>query len=119
MKNKVLLWLDDIRNPFIETWLDDYVPEFSGNNGSRLVWVKTYDEFVSYISQNGLPTTIAFDHDLGSGTNNGYDCTKWLVDYLMKTNLDVPDYVIQSANPVGKTNISSLLDNYQKFREGN
>jgi hypothetical protein len=42
-----------------------------------------------------------------------------LVNYCMENNLDLPRWSIQSANPVGVTNINSLLSNYKKFREEN
>jgi hypothetical protein len=47
----------------------------------------------------------------------GYDCAKWLVDYCMDNDLDLPYWDIQSANPVGKTNINSIMNNYRKFRK--
>lgn len=31
--------------------------------------VRTYDEFVSYITENGLPSYISFDNDLGLDKN--------------------------------------------------
>ena len=42
----------------------------------------------------------------------GFDCAKWLVDYCLDNNKSLPLYNIQSANPVGKSNIDSLLINY-------
>ena len=140
MRQKVLLWLDDVRDPFTDNWRKDFTPDFTSESGNHTVWVKNYDDFVQYIQINGLPDLIAFDHDLGEDvakskvknglskrqariqkreTKSGYECTKWLVEYLMKKDLDVPNFVIQSANPVGKLNIESLLNNYQKHRNSN
>jgi len=45
----------------------------------------------------------------------GYDCAKWLVGYCIDKNLALPLWNIQSANPVGKENINSLLNNYKKY----
>ena len=42
------LYLDDIRIPKTEGW----------------VIVRTYDEFVNWITKNGLPEEVSFDHDL-------------------------------------------------------
>lgn len=136
MKNKKLLWLDDIRNPFIADWLMQYVPEFDEDR-DNVVWVKNYDDFVDWIEENGLPYIIAFDHDLGEdeakervlfgmnkkkariikkGTPSGFDAAKWLVDYCIDNDLDLPKWDIQSANPVGRDNINGILSNYRNFR---
>lgn len=132
----VLLWLDDMRNPFKDNWVYDYAPQFLGET---IVWVKNYDEFTEWIKYNGLPHTIAFDHDLGEDvardkvskgmskrqariqkreTISGYDCAKWLVEYCIDNDLDLPNWVVQSANPVGKDNINGLLNNYLRHRNG-
>jgi hypothetical protein len=48
------LYLDDIRTPKTKGW--DIV--------------RSYDEFVKWIEENGLPDKLSFDHDLGEeGTN--------------------------------------------------
>jgi hypothetical protein len=104
------------------------------------VWLKSYDDFTKWIKYNGLPDKICFDHDLGEdvamelvskGINkskarevkrlakSGFDCAKWLVDYCLDNNLQIPDWEIQSANPVGKENINSLLNNARKHQEKN
>ncbi len=122
---KKLLWLDDIRNPFIEDWLMQYAPQFT--YGEReIIWIKSYKEFVEWIKENGLPYMIAFDHDLGEDvakekvargmskrqariqkreTMSGFDCAKWLVEYCINVKVELPQWTIQSANPVGRDNI--------------
>lgn len=118
-KLKTLLWLDDERNPHLNNWL-----VFSPiEQPFEVVWVKKYHEFVSWIEENGLPDAICFDHDLSDINikkstyieKTGYDCAKWLVDYCINNNKELPLYNIQSANPVGKENIDSLLKNYIKY----
>jgi hypothetical protein len=131
---KKLLWLDDIRNPFIEDWLMQYAPQFT--YGEReIIWIKSYKEFVEWIKENGLPYMIAFDHDLGEDvakekvargmskrqariqkreTMSGFDCAKWLVEYCINNKVELPQWTIQSANPVGRDNINGLLNNYRK-----
>lgn len=47
----------------------------------------------------------------------GYDCAKWLVEYCINNNKSLPKYAIQSANPVGRENINSLLTNFNKFNK--
>lgn len=129
MKN--LLWLDDYRNPFdIET---DWLIFSPIGRDVNVNWVKSYYEFCEWIKTNGLPDAICFDHDLGKlietellkngyskkearkmkgQEKNGYDCAKFLVEYCLDNNLKIPSYSIQSANPVGRENISCLLENY-------
>lgn len=130
---KVLLWLDDVRDPFKDDWLN-----FSPIEGPyEVVWIKTYNEFLNHITTFGLPEGICFDHDLSdfqamkSGypelmedckwpedEKTGMDCAKWLVEYCLDSKLDLPKWNIQSANPVGKQNIKSLLENYESYNLG-
>lgn len=135
---KKLLWLDDIRNPH-ETNLDGikHWLVFSPiQEPYEVIWVKSYNEFVAWITVNGLPNGICFDHDLGMEValnarrkgmskrksrelkkleKTGFDCAKWLVEYCMDNNCVLPLWNVQSANPVGKDNINGLLKGYLKF----
>ena len=64
---KTLLWIDDVRNPFVGDWLLEWAPEYyygMDEGTHEVVWVKHYDGFVDLIQENGLPTEIGFDHDL-------------------------------------------------------
>jgi len=117
MNKQTLLWLDDSRDPFEDDWLN-----FSPIGKDVIVkWVKSYNEFVDWITFNGLPEGICFDHDLGDVNEKnkfektGYDCAKWLVDYCEINNKSIPPYSIQSANTVGKENIDKYFKNYIKF----
>lgn len=101
------LYLDDdreYRTPPNETWVRIY----------------SYNEFVSYIEANGLPSEISFDHDLGETDGvvqkTGKDCANYLVEYCIDHNLDLPKYDCHSANPCGWENIKGLLDCYNRFR---
>lgn len=136
---KVKLYLDDVRMP------RHSYPAMSRRTGTEASvyqnddWniVRTYDEFVNWIKQNGLPDLISFDHDLADehiqyyfdngGHHNppnpqettftektGYDCAKWLVDYCVENNKSLPDYLVHSANPVGSLNILTYLNNAKK-----
>lgn len=114
---KKLLWLDDIRDPHSSDWLMRYAPAFAYNEG-EVHWVKRYSEFVDWITENGLPDLICFDHDLSDIHCNkstykektGFTCAQWLVDYCIDNNKMIPNFRIQSANPVGKENIEGLLN---------
>jgi hypothetical protein len=95
------------------------------------VVVRSYNEFVDTINTLGLPTFVSFDHDLndihyGHGLQGddipydsykektGYDCAKWLVEYCMKKGVKHPPYMVHSMNPVGKQNIISYVESYNK-----
>ena len=109
---------------------------FSPITPDKVVWVKSYKEFTEWVGQNGLPDAVCFDHDLGMEValdarakgmskrksralkqqeKTGFDCAKWLVEYCLDNNKLLPLYNIQSANPVGKENIDSLLKNFIKL----
>ena len=105
---KKLLWLDDIRNPFMVDWLMCYAPDFDEDR-ENVVWVKNYEDFVTWIKENGLPYKVAFDHDLGANSPDGKDAANWMVDYCLDNGLNIPLFTIQSANPTGADNIRGLL----------
>lgn len=103
--------------------------------------VRNYNEFIKYIERNGLPDLISFDHDLADEHYNdlfsdknwvkddvnvelaydeykektGLECAKWLVDFCLDNNKKLPDYIVHSANPIGKKNIESFLNNAKKM----
>jgi len=140
-----LLWLDDIRDPLEGDWLVfSPIPQ-----PFKVVWVKTFIEFANWISENGVPAGICFDHDLSDfqAFYNGYpdrleadlaeareqgkiqewneilenektglDCCKWLIDYCIDNEVELPKWNCQSANPVGKENMNSLLNNFRKHQ---
>ena len=115
-----VLWLDDYRDPFENNneWLRLFCP-FRLEEIETITWAKSYDDFVRYITADGLPDLICFDHDLGDINDKeektGYDCAKYLVNYCMDRGLDVPLWAFQSSNPVGRKNMFSLLNNYHNY----
>lgn len=131
----VRLFLDDYRNPidcvsYMHTRVGKRNPEYL----DKWVIVRNYDEFIYYISNNKLPDLISFDHDLADGhyhknlqegrinyetkdfENNlnktGYHCAKWLVNYCIENDLQLPEFWVHSMNPVGSENIQLLLTNF-------
>lgn len=127
---KTLLWLDDYRDPYNKE-VDWLVFSPLSREDLKVYWAKSYDSFVHFITNEGLPDAICFDHDLSDfqafkagypdlmedvptpiTEKTGFDCAKWLIDYCMDNNKPLPLYNIQSANPVGKENIDKLLKNY-------
>lgn len=96
--------------------------------------VRSFKEFVAYITRNGLPDFISFDHDLGylsyidvdvkNGYTTvegkeftGYHCAIWLINYCMDYGVKLPDYAVHSMNTVGKQNIEGLLSNFKKHEQ--
>jgi len=133
--NRTLLWLDDLRDPTDNTW-NNWIDSHGVNpTDYDITWVKNYDDFTGWVKINGLPDVVCFDHDLGQDvaieryttggmtkrqakklkkleTMSGYECAKWMVNYCMDNDLRLPDWYIQSANPVGKENIRSYLQSF-------
>jgi hypothetical protein len=125
------LFLDDIRQPkdacyLVQDWAKLYFND---------EWdvVKTHREFVSWIKRNGVPTHVSFDHDLADVhydidfddwdvytaeqlgvEETGLDSAKFLVDYCENNGFDLPLYQVHSANPIGRRNIKTYLDNAKK-----
>lgn len=110
---KILYWLDDLRNPNDKIWINKY-----NLNNYDVLWIKNYKDFINYIQTNNLPDIICFDHDLGL-SESGYDCAKFLVNYCLDNDLDLPIYYIQSSNPAGKENIDCLFKNFIKMKNKN
>ena len=137
MKN--LLWLDDLRNPFLNE--EGKIP--GDINQWNINWVLNHEQFVKWINMYGLPDAISFDHDLADEHytpeyfwNNyeeskkyqewrgkdyqektGVDCAKWLVDFCIDNKKSLPEIFIHSANPVGADNIKYLLENFKKHND--
>ena len=133
MKNNKL-FLDDVRIPKDAIGLvPDKHNQFYFSNDWEIV--TNYDDFVEYIELNGVPKFVSFDHDLGdtamdeyfrnvatNGTldydnikeKTGLDCAKFLVEYCTDENQPLPEYLVHSANPVGKRNIEGFLENAKK-----
>jgi len=114
-KMKILLWLDDSRDPADKRM--DWLAYSPIGYEVEVVWLKDYSQFRNWIQQHGLPDGICFDHDLGEDTPTGYDCSKWLVNYCLDNKLSPPVWSSQSANPVGKANINGLLRNFLRSME--
>jgi hypothetical protein len=128
------LFLDDIRNPKDAAGL---APQAAALYFTDWDIVRNYQEFIDYISTNGIPDIISFDHDLADehyqdllsdqnwykpdaninlsydnyNEKTGLDCAKWLVDFCIDGGFTLPQYIVHSANPAGRKNIQSYLDN--------
>lgn len=134
---KILLWLDDVRDPIKNNiWIQHYAPEFL--NDGEIVWVKSFDELEQWVYHNGLPDKISFDHDLADEhyapqhrwndyhdwaksqefkEKTGMDCAQFIVDYCLDYKKLLPKWTVHSANPSGAQNIRSLLMNFMKHQD--
>ena len=118
-KEKMRLYLDDVRTPKDADWQV----------------VRSYDEFVAHIRLHGLENydLMSLDHDLGDTAmseyyNNvhpnytldysnitektGMDCAKFLVAESMTKGIPLPAIYVHSANPIGSANIMGYINNY-------
>ncbi len=125
------LFLDDERKVSDVTWVDLPLVEW--------VIVKNYKQFVEIIERRGIPLRVSFDNDLADvhykayfedsryvpdylekynfKEKTGYDCAKWLVNYCLDRNLDLPEYFVHTMNVIGKDYITSVLESYKKSRK--
>jgi hypothetical protein len=118
-KEKMRLYLDDVRTPKDTDW----------------EVVRSYDEFVAHIRLHGLENyeLMSLDHDLGDTAMNEYynnvhpnytldysnikektgmDCAKFLVAESMTKGIPLPAIYVHSANPIGSANIMGYINNY-------
>ena len=104
------LFLDDIRDP-------DMI--YNKTEAKDFVVVLSYNEFLNYIREIGLPDFISFDNDLGLDEAgvialDGFAIAKWLV-YESGLDLRNLKFKVHSANPVAAEQIKGLLNNYIRF----
>jgi hypothetical protein len=119
------IFLDDIRKP---------TDIYRDSVDSSWEVVKNYYQFVGKVRENfDKIILISFDHDLAdehykigqpSGftefdytkckEKTGIDCAKWLIEYCMTNQKNLPEYKCHSFNPVGKENILSLLGSFER-----
>ena len=118
------LFLDDERLPHNVTWANL-------SESQHYTIARNYNEFIDLITLRGIPRFVSYDHDLadshyGHGLRGdqipydsykektGYDCAKWLVNECMIKGVKHPPYIVHSMNPVGKQNIISYVESYNK-----
>jgi hypothetical protein len=103
MKKK--LFLDDWRQ------VSDVYPKA---DESEFDVVRSYQSFVHYIKENGLPEFISFDNDLGFDWKHGkkhptgYDGAQWLLE---KSGLSLTGlkFKVHSSDPYAGEKITELL----------
>ena len=126
---KTALYLDDVRTP------TETIPGYHPWNV-----VRNYDEFTKWITENGIPDLVSFDHDLGEEHMNDYynqvatqgfqnpnydsynektglHCAGWLVDFCQETKQSLKGCCVHSHNPIGAKNIQTLINGFKKHME--
>ena len=93
-KEKVLLYIDDIRLPS------------NFNNFHTIYLVRSYNEAIDFIQNKSFnyEVYISFDHDLGED-KSGYDIAK----YLVENQISIAGFKVHSANPVGVQKMRSII----------
>ena len=125
------LFIDDERIPKQVTWIEMPLGPW--------VIVRNYLQFVEYITRNGLPMHVSFDHDLSMEHYpafepdggiyapkvipyekykelTGFSCAKWLVEYCIENHKQFPSYTVHSMNPIGSENIKSYIESFKRQR---
>ena len=108
------LYLDDIRHPIQ-----------SGYNNNNWIVCRNDKTFKNmFTSFERIITDISFDHDIHSYDDNGnevtgYDCIKWLCDYILDNDVDISELKIlfHTANPVGRLNMVCYWNNFKENYE--
>jgi len=78
----------------------------------------TIKSVVEHISKDGKNYSDRFFIPDTFKEKTGYHCAKWLIDYCMDNEKELPKKIIvHSMNPYGSKNIKSLFDTYFKVHE--
>lgn len=137
------LFLDDMRDPwdcasYMHTRIGAKNPIYLEPD-----WIiaRSYNQFVKTVEEQGIPTTVSFDHDLGDEfrfktdkkiiippeeaeidydayeEKTGYHCAEWLINHCIEKGAQLPEVFIHSANPAGVDNINFLFRAYEKRKD--
>lgn len=95
----------------IQLWLDDVRPMPFGFD----IHAKTEQDAIELLKTGNI-THISFDHDLGNPENGtGYNVAKFIEEKAYYGKIPPLTWTIHSANPVGRKNIESAMNNADKF----
>lgn len=129
------LFLDDERVPYSPNGSHIDVYYYTHDDiyiNHDWVIVRSYDQFIDYITKNGLPKIVSFDHDLSdehyqylinhSDVNynkytekTGMECLKWLCEYCLDNNKKLPKCLIHTQNIIGSINMKKYIENFNKY----
>lgn len=133
---KYNLFLDDIRDPSAcLNYKTKFMPE-NRRQYSMDDWIiaRDYNEFASVIKskfdEGKFPGLVSFDHDLADvhydsktgresfeyKEKTGSDCAKFIVQFCLDKELDLPEFYIHSANPSGAERIYEDMQDYFRYK---
>ncbi len=130
-KNKNL-FLDDVREVKDAFLYDDGSMLENASNIPRGNWdvVRSYDQFVDWVSENGIPDVVSFDVDLcedhmkyymqKARVDNYWDhtffkvkcgvhCAEYLLDFCDNVQAPFPKWFTHSANDFGREYLRKIL----------
>jgi hypothetical protein len=87
--------------------------------GNDWLVARSFREATEIMKRNGCPYYMSFDHDLGNDSKSGFELVKWMVERDLEKEDFFPRgfmFVSHSANPIGKENIETYLNNYLNFK---
>jgi hypothetical protein len=126
------LFLDDVRQ-VKDAFLYDsgkMLADASGIYESKWEIVRTYEQFVKWVCDNGIPDVVSFDVDLCEDhvkyymniarienywdhtffkTKCGIHCAEYLLDYCNKSGKPFPKWFTHSANHFGREHLGKIL----------
>lgn len=134
---KYNLFLDDIRDPSAcLNYKTKFMPENRrAYSSDDWVIVRSYSEFAETIktkfSSGEFPGLVSFDHDLADIHYNpqlfqesfeyheetGADCANFIVHFCLENELNLPEFYVHSANPLGAQRIYDNMQDYFRYKE--
>jgi len=130
------LFLDDIRDPSVcLNYKTKFMPE-NRRQYSMENWVivRNYEEFTNVIrsrfDSGEFPGLISFDHDLADvhydpelfqesfeyKEETGADCANFVVKFCLDNELNLPEFYVHSANPLGAQRIYDNMKDYFRYK---
>lgn len=108
----IKLFLDDLRNP--KDCLNYVKLNKELYEADDWIVVRNSSDFESYLidlydKEKRVPDLVSFDHDLGEGNGSGYSCALFLHGFYSYYELEAPQILVHSMNPVGAQNIKRIF----------
>lgn len=100
------LFLDDVREP-----------SYVGESYHTVKVARTVPSAIALIQENGMPSFVYFDNDMGEGQVEGKELAKWLLEQFLDKNLRPLSgdwFSVHSSNPPAKMYIESVLNSYMR-----
>lgn len=100
-------------------FIDD--ERYPADDGRFWVLARSSKQAINLMKQNGFPSFISFDHDLG-GDDTSILVIKWMIEQVLdavEARTPVPvfpmNFYVHSQNPVGAKNIQTLMESFITF----